>query len=393
MGLVSVNNTNNDSMKLAGFTLILFLSVFTFGQSARKVNARLQAELTKEQQKQDSVRQVFSQSYNQLEKTQHQLGKQKERFITESSNTLFYRDSISRARYSLKLLGQAPDMNDVTTYMEMSNGWYFLQSVLSMKKKPEQFGTVSDSLNLDGLELKQQNERLETRLAEFRDLAKLNQLRMNQNEYGIKQAELGIHLLDSAALVYENATRVLLSKKRSLDSQLNVLRENYRLKGPAGFPDAYRTVFPDVHPVPRELVQEDAPDHRGFWSNEGAVDSPAPVESERIAVQEPEIYAVTDEQAEFPGGIAALKKYMMNNLQYPARANEMELQGKVYLQFIVSKEGEISNVKLLRGLPDCKECDLEAIRLVKAMPKWKPGKNNGKPVNSYFNLPVEFRLN
>lgn len=166
-------------MKLAGFTLILFLSVFTFGQSAKKVNARLHTELAKEQQKQDSARQVFSQSYNQLEKAQIQLGKEKERFITESGNTLFYRDSISRLRYNLKLLGQAPDMNDVTMYMEMSNGWYFLQSVLSKKKKPEQFGTISDSLDLNGLELKQQNERLEIRLTEYRDLAKLNQLRMN----------------------------------------------------------------------------------------------------------------------------------------------------------------------------------------------------------------------
>lgn len=170
-----------------------------------------------------------------------------------------------------------------------------------------------------------------------------------------------------------------------MDSELNILRENYRLKGPAG--------FPDVHPVPRELVQEDAPDHREFWSNDGAVDSPAPVESERAAVQEPEIYAVTDEQAEFPGGIAALKKYMMNNLRYPETAKELAISGKVFLQFVVSKEGTISNVKLLRGIPDCKECDLEAIRLVKGMPKWKPGKNNGNPVNSYFNLPVEFRLN
>lgn len=380
-------------MKFAGFTLILFLSVFTFGQSAKKVNARLHTELAKEQQKQDSVRQVFSQSYNQLEKAQKQLGKEKERFITESSNTLFYRDSISRVRYNLKLLGLSRDLNDVTTYMEMSNGWYFLQSVLSMKKKPESFGTISDSLDLNGLELKQQNERLEIRLTEYRDLAKLNQLRMNQNEYGIKQVELGIHLLDSAALVYENATKVLLSKKRSLDSELNILRENYRLKGPAGFPDVYRTVFPDVHPVPRELVQEDAPDHREFWSNDGAIDPP-PVESSRVVVpQEPEIYTIVDEQAEFPGGIAALKKYIMNNLRYPETAKELAISGKVFLQFVVSKEGTISNVKLLRGIPDCKECDLEAIRLVKAMPKWKSGKNNGKPVDSYFNLPVEFRLN
>jgi protein TonB len=121
---------------------------------------------------------------------------------------------------------------------------------------------------------------------------------------------------------------------------------------------------------------------------------PAPVEVRNLTgeSQEPEIYMVLDEYAEFPGGRAALQKYLDNNLQYPTTAKEMGIQGKAYLKFVVSDKGEISNVQILKGVSDCPECDKEAIRVVKGMPKWIPGKNNGKAVASWFNLPVKFEL-
>lgn len=377
-----------NKMKFAGFTLLLFLSVFTFGQSAKKMNAKLRSELADEQRKQDSVQQVFSQLNNQVTDLQTEFGKQKERFITESSNTLFYRDSISRVKYDLKRLGEAPDLKDVESYLEMSNGWYFLQSMISKKKKLEPLESVSGIEGLDELELKKQNELLNLKIAQYREKAAFNKLHMRGNESGVKELKSAIALLDSASLVYENATKILLAKKRTLDSQLNGLRENYRLKGPKGFPDAYRTVFPDIHPLPKVEVTSEPYDR-----DEGFTDVPPPVESSRVVVQEPEIYSVVDEMAEFPGGIGALRKYMTDNLRYPEKAKEIAISGKVYLQFVVSRTGDISNVKLLRGLPDCKECDAEAIRLVKSMPMWKPGRQNGKAVDSYFNLPVEFKIN
>ncbi|WP_300666786.1 TonB family protein [Fluviicola sp.] len=376
-------------MKLTAFTLMLFLSVFTFGQSAKKTNDRLRTELAKEQQKQDSVHQAFSLLNNQAEDLQHQFGKQKERFITESSNTLFYRDSISRVLYNLKRLEHYPDMTDVQKYMDMSNGWYFLQSVLEMKKKMEPMDHLSEALNENGLELKQQNERLKQKIVEYQNQAKLNDLRLQNNVTAIRQLKSAISLLDSASLVYENATGILLSKKRGLDSELESLRENYRLKGPGGFPDAYRVVFPDVHPAPKIEVTNEP-----YYRDEGLADVPLPVvESSRIVAKEPEIYSVVDEIAEFPGGTAMLKKYLADNLRYPPAAKELGISGKAYVKFVVSKEGEILNVQIIKGVPDCNECNTEAIRLVKKMPKWKPGKFQGKPVDSYFNLPVEFKLN
>ena len=118
-----------------------------------------------------------------------------------------------------------------------------------------------------------------------------------------------------------------------------------------------------------------------------------PVRKVENAPQEDMIYDIVDEPADFPGGVVALKKYMAENLRYPQMAVENELQGKCYLQFIVTETGEITNIKVKKGVPNCPECDKEAIRMVKSMPKWIPGKKKGKAVDSTFTLPVTFRLN
>lgn len=114
---------------------------------------------------------------------------------------------------------------------------------------------------------------------------------------------------------------------------------------------------------------------------------------EVVEEKKPEIFTFVDEPAEFPGGMAALRKFLGENLNYPQTAVELEIEGKCYLQFVVSSQGNISNVNVQRGVPDCPECDKEAIRVVKSMPKWKAGKNAGKEVNSTFNLPITFKLN
>lgn len=103
------------------------------------------------------------------------------------------------------------------------------------------------------------------------------------------------------------------------------------------------------------------------------------------------IYTDSNIPAEFPGGHKAMYKYLQENLKYPEIGFCPE--GKCYLQFIVDMEGNISNIKVLRGVPDCPECDQEAINVVKGMPKWIPAKVNGRLVKSYFQMPVNFTLN
>jgi TonB family protein len=93
---------------------------------------------------------------------------------------------------------------------------------------------------------------------------------------------------------------------------------------------------------------------------------------------------------EYPGGMEALYKFLGETLIYPMEAREKGIQGKVYVQFIVKKDGSVGHVKIARGLD--KLCDEECIRVMKLMPKWTPGKQNGKAVAVNYILPVMFTL-
>lgn len=97
-----------------------------------------------------------------------------------------------------------------------------------------------------------------------------------------------------------------------------------------------------------------------------------------------------DVEANFPGGAAALTSFIVNNVQYPEHSIEMEDQGKVYLSFVVEKDGSISKVKVERGVTD--ELDREAKRIVRAMPKWEAGEVGGKKVRTRCRLPIVFTL-
>ena len=83
-----------------------------------------------------------------------------------------------------------------------------------------------------------------------------------------------------------------------------------------------------------------------------------------------------------------MKEYIQDNLQYPAEAKELDVHGRVFVKFVIERDGTISNVKVLRGIGS--GCDEEAIRLITSMPKWKPGKQRGKEVRTYFTYPITF---
>lgn len=101
-----------------------------------------------------------------------------------------------------------------------------------------------------------------------------------------------------------------------------------------------------------------------------------------------EIYNIVEEMPEFPGGTSNMKEYIQDNLQYPAEAKELDVHGRVFVKFVIERDGTISNVKVLRGIGS--GCDEEAIRLITSMPKWKPGKQRGKEVRTYFTYPITF---
>jgi len=101
-------------------------------------------------------------------------------------------------------------------------------------------------------------------------------------------------------------------------------------------------------------------------------------------------FMAVEEMPEFPGGVKALREYLNANFNYPAAAIEKGISGKVFVNFIVSKTGAVTNVKIFNGIDPI--LDNEAIRLVKTLPNWKPGKQNGEPVDVIYNIPVEFNL-
>lgn len=109
---------------------------------------------------------------------------------------------------------------------------------------------------------------------------------------------------------------------------------------------------------------------------------------EESANEEP--FTLVDQMPSFEGGEAEMYKFVQENLVYPEDAEKAGIQGRVIVRFVVQKDGSLSNIRILRGTDP--SCDREAIRVVKAMPRWKPGKQNGKEVPVYFTIPFTFRL-
>lgn len=103
-----------------------------------------------------------------------------------------------------------------------------------------------------------------------------------------------------------------------------------------------------------------------------------------------QVFQVVEVDPEFPGGMEALTKYLSENIKYPEQAKKDKIQGKVYISFVVEKDGSVADAKVLRGIGG--GCDEEALRVVNAMPKWTPGKQRNTPVRVQYNLPIVFKL-
>ena len=113
-------------------------------------------------------------------------------------------------------------------------------------------------------------------------------------------------------------------------------------------------------------------------------------EIEEEDIQEEEVFLSVEENPEFPGGPAKLLEYVQKNLKYPMMARESDIQGRVFVGFVVEKDGSITNVKVMRGIGG--GCDEEAVRVVQSLPKFKPGKQRGNPVRVAYTLPIVFKL-
>lgn len=128
-------------------------------------------------------------------------------------------------------------------------------------------------------------------------------------------------------------------------------------------------------------VGQDLPDDIGLQDDKGS----GPVEAPR---NEP--FTIVEQMPEFPGGDDALLSYLQRNIKYPAYAQENEITGTVLVNFVVNEDGSVTNAKVTKGIKG--GCDEEALRVVRGMPKWKPGKQGGQAVKVYFDVPVNFQI-
>lgn len=156
---------------------------------------------------------------------------------------------------------------------------------------------------------------------------------------------------------------------------------------------------PEVPEVTTELnvIEDDAEsDNEIGIVNAEVTDKTENIEIVQVEVQEEEeekedeIFQVVEQDPEFPGGVEALYKFVQQNIKYPQLAKENNITGRVFVQFVVEKDGSVSNVRAARDIGG--GCGAEAVRVVKSMPKWTPGKQRGKAVRAAYTLPVNFNL-
>ena len=127
-----------------------------------------------------------------------------------------------------------------------------------------------------------------------------------------------------------------------------------------------------------------------FLSAYGPPAQAQPAKADSVTEQARIVYSVVNEPPRFTGGMSALDKYLRKNARYSEAARKARLEGRVFVNFIVTDQGDIEEIKILKGLEP--ELDSGVIQLIQNMPKWIPGKLNGRPVNVRFNLPVNFSL-
>ena len=197
------------------------------------------------------------------------------------------------------------------------------------------------------------------------------------------------------------ATLILVSTAfewRQNDKQLNLLAN----KSTNAFEEIIEVPPTDIPPPPTPVIQQpqiiEVPDEEEIKEDLNIkFDVEAPrIELTSSAVIEPtaeetdEIFTIVEENAMPQGGMLAFYKYLVDNMRYPALARRNNIEGKVLVQFVVGKDGAISDVKVLKGIGA--GCDQEAVRVMEKAPSWKPGKQRGKAVRQRCIIPLSFQI-
>ncbi len=181
--------------------------------------------------------------------------------------------------------------------------------------------------------------------------------------------------------------QVQVMQNAMIEDEEDIVLQTQRNEPPPPPPPPQQTT---VIEVVEDDVEVDDIEIDAETDDEEEIEEQQIVEEEPEEEKEDEIFVFVEDQPSFPGGDEARIKYLQENIHYPEMAKESGIQGTVYVTFVVEKDGRITNVKVLRGIGG--GCDEEAVRIIKNMPRWKPGKQRGRPVRAQFNMPIRFVL-
>ena len=209
--------------------------------------------------------------------------------------------------------------------------------------------------------------------------------------------EIGLVVVMVAALVAFNVKsydqeQVEVTQRTAIDEIEDLVIQTQQEELPPPPP-------PEAPEVTTELniIEDDAESSNEIGIvNAEVTDNTQNIEITPVVVEQEEeedeqvIFQVVENDPEFPGGIEAMYKFLAQNIKYPQLARENNITGRVYVTFVVEKDGSVSGVTVLRDIGG--GCGAEAVRVVKSMPKWTPGKQRGKAVRVQYNLPVNFNL-
>jgi len=386
----------------------LVLSVTTFGQSKKVINQQLKLELEQKVKVYDSIQRLHVEMSNGITELRSEIQDKKQLVERLQREDYSKRTILSRNHRLLKEQGGNADgiitEKEIVALKSPSVDVKYLVKPELLNPK-FQLMYIEKMDDLTGVKLKLQNELLRQKIAEYNKINGHNQeVLLNETSVIAKMMEAKLEYI-SVSETYPAFNKQLeekadalaiawyeLRKKRDEQNRLAAEKEimEARKKGktvpPLVFEHATREYEDEPH-LSSTLSLKMRPKYGSSYGNDP---SPEPEPVYQMETEAPQIYELVEEPAEFPGGPEELMKYLKENITIPAVVAELGIKGRTYLRFIVSSKGVISNVKVMRGVPDCKECDDEAVRVVKTMPKWMPGKNNGKPVDMWYNLPVKF---
>jgi protein TonB len=231
-------------------------------------------------------------------------------------------------------------------------------------------------------------------------------LRKRYRRYVTISMILGLFLLSVAVAyplinAYMNKSRLVREKEKTVSADMMAIAKEELPPPPPPPPPPEALVEKVKFTAP--VVVEDTNIETGLMTQDDLSAKPAEAPSEDVEIEivdekpqvieqkvEAEIFTVVEEQPSYPGGEEGRMRYLQENIKYPEEAKELGIQGRVFVTFVVEVDGSITDVRVLRGIGG--GCDEEAVRVVKAMPKWVPGKQRGVPVRVQFNLPIKFTL-